>query len=136
MFLTIPGELTKIRFPRVFCFLREAEIPIATEANNTWAKSLYQSGPPHSICLRGIDNRMINKARKSRHNFYLELKHMNIDLSEYVTASEAARILGITRSTVNYLIKMRDLFAHKIGPRICLIRRDAVEALKARKATR
>ena len=61
---------------------------------------------------------------------------MTIDINDCVTASEAARILGISRRMVNYLIEVRDLYAHKIGPRTVLLRRSAVEALKARRANR
>jgi hypothetical protein len=62
---------------------------------------------------------------------------MTIDIDQYVTAAEAARILGTTRRMVTYYInETRELYAHKIGPRICLIRRDAVERLKARRLAR
>jgi excisionase family DNA binding protein len=61
---------------------------------------------------------------------------MTIDLNEYITESEAARLLGVCRSTVNYYISARDLFAHKFGPKTVLVRRSDVERLKEQRARR
>jgi excisionase family DNA binding protein len=65
-----------------------------------------------------------------------DLEQMTLDLNEYVTASDAARILGVSRSFVNYLVSVRDLFAHKFGPRTVLVRRADVERLKEKRARR
>jgi excisionase family DNA binding protein len=59
---------------------------------------------------------------------------MIIDINEMVTASEAARMLGVTRLTVHRMIERRDLFAHKLGPKTVVIRRQDVEWLKRRLA--
>lgn len=59
---------------------------------------------------------------------------MTLELNEYITASDAARLLGVSRAFVNYLIKARDLYAHKFGPRTVLIRRIDVERLKEKRA--
>jgi excisionase family DNA binding protein len=56
--------------------------------------------------------------------------------NDYMTASEAARLLGVSRSAINYFIRVRDLYATKIGQCVCLIRRRDVERLKAKRATR
>jgi excisionase family DNA binding protein len=61
---------------------------------------------------------------------------MTIELNDYITASEAARLLGVNRSTVNYYIRIRDLFAHRFGPKTVLIKRADAERLKEKRARR
>ena len=61
---------------------------------------------------------------------------MTIQLEDYITGSEAARILGVSRGAITYFLQTRDLLsAVRVPPRTLLLRRDEVEALKARRAT-
>jgi excisionase family DNA binding protein len=61
---------------------------------------------------------------------------MTLELNDYITASDAARLLGVSRAMVTYMIRVRDLYAHKFGPKTVLIRRADVERLKERRARR
>ena len=61
---------------------------------------------------------------------------MTLDPTEFVTASDAARILGVSRAMVTWYIQNRDLYATRFGPRTVLLKRSAVEALKQRRASR
>jgi excisionase family DNA binding protein len=56
-------------------------------------------------------------------------------LNEYITAADAARMLGVTRAMITYYLRMRDLFGHRIG-KTCLLRRADVEAFKEKRARR
>jgi len=59
-----------------------------------------------------------------------------IESNDYMTASDAARLLGVTQPYVSQLIAAGELAAMKFGPRTVLIKRTAVEALKQRRARR
>ena len=56
--------------------------------------------------------------------------------NEFLTVTQAAELLGISRVMVHKLIQSRDLNANKVGPRAFLLWRQDVENLKARRALR
>jgi len=49
---------------------------------------------------------------------------------EYITATSAAAVLGVSLAMVHYLIKVRDLPARRFGPKAWLVRRIDAERLK------
>lgn len=61
---------------------------------------------------------------------------MTLELNKYITAADAARILGVTPAMITYYLRVRALFAIKIGNRTTLLRRADVEAFKAKRAAR
>jgi excisionase family DNA binding protein len=60
---------------------------------------------------------------------------LTINPDEYITASQAAELLGVSRTLVHFLIRDRDLPARRIGPRCWLIRKIDADRLKEKRAT-
>jgi hypothetical protein len=62
---------------------------------------------------------------------------MTIQIEDYVTGSEAAKILGVSRGAITYFLQTRDLLsAVRVPPRTLLLRRDEVQRLKEKRASR
>jgi excisionase family DNA binding protein len=61
---------------------------------------------------------------------------VTVELNEYITATSAAELLGVSRAMVHYLIRVRDLSATRLGPKAWLIRRIDAERLKEKRASR
>jgi hypothetical protein len=61
---------------------------------------------------------------------------MNMQIEDYITGSEAARTLGVSRGAITYFRQIGSLKSSvKIGHGTLLLKRSEVEALKARRAT-
>jgi len=55
---------------------------------------------------------------------------------EYITLTEAAKLLGLSRSMMHYLIRDRELPARRFGPKAWLVRLIDAERLKEKRLAR
>jgi excisionase family DNA binding protein len=55
---------------------------------------------------------------------------------QYITLTECAKVLGLSRSMIHYLIRDRELPARRFGPKAWLVRRLDAERLKEKRAAR
>jgi excisionase family DNA binding protein len=56
--------------------------------------------------------------------------------NEYVTLTEAAKLIGISRSMLHYLIHDREITVLRLGPKAQVVRRIDAERLKEKRAAR
>jgi hypothetical protein len=59
-----------------------------------------------------------------------------IDTNEYITATMAASVIGVTRAMVHYYIRSRELPVFRVGPKAWLIRRIDAERLREKRLAR
>jgi excisionase family DNA binding protein len=68
--------------------------------------------------------------------FELRLKETKDMEEDLITLAEVAKLIGVSRTMIHYLIASRDLPARRFGPKAWLVRRVDAERLKEKRTQR